>query len=458
MRRLSYVIRCNRTKLLFLAGIFIFLVLSMQVFTSFKLTFSTKKTTKEYLNVAKSSLAKVKDSILPRGQLPDKYKNQNFKGWPDKTYYWSGIEPDPKEDVAFASYYTQSEIWKHQHPDSCSGKKFAVLEGPNSGLGSEWHQLGAMLAVALDWNRIAVWAIFKKSTWFSGIHCGEPPHSFACFFERLTNCTLTEDEVRHAGKGKRFWRNTNSATLAAQKVVLINPWVARKIGFSLVSHTPAQFSEILSHYHEDPKFWWRSQASTYMLRPNLRTLERMDMILHDHKPSLNHLPRGCISIHVRHGDKGHEMTLFNLASYITAAENMLSSNATLVRLTGDLNETRKVRAIYLSTEDPEVIEETANFWKWRFFWLHEELTNANMGELQSQGAERVIKDLVTLKLHLQCSAAVATWGSNWNRLIEELRSTLGFRPHAPVWDLNNKCLYRENQGCTDNPKNFDYDW
>jgi len=457
MRRLSYVIRCNRTKLLFLAGIFIFLVLSMQVFTSFKLTFSTKKTTKEYLNVAKSSLAKVKDSILPRGQLPDKYKNQNFKGWPDKTYYWSGIEPDPKEDVAYSSYYAQSEIWKHQHPANCSGKKFAVLEGPNSGLGSEWHQLGAMLAVALDWNRIAVWAIFRKSTWFSGIHCGDPPHSFACFFERLTNCTLSEEEVRRAGRGINSWRSMDSKTLAEQKIVLISSSVARNYDFSLVSHTPVRFSELLSHYHEDPKFWWRSQASTYMLRPNLPTLERMEMLLHDHKPPLN-VPHGCISIHVRHGDKGHEMRLFKLASYITAAEDMLTSNATLVRLTGDLKEARKVRTIYLSTEDPKVITASETFSTWKFFWLHEELTNAHMGTLQSQGAERVIKDLVTLKLHLQCSAAVATWGSNWNRLMEELRSTLGYRPHAPVWDLNNECLYRENQGCTDNPKLFDYDW
>jgi len=383
--------------------------------------------------------------------LPEKYRNSLFSGWPDKSYNWAGVTKDRSDDVAFATYYAQNELWKHQHPADCTNKTFGILSAQDSGLGSQWHILGALFAITIDAGRIALWGDGMAAGWFDGEHCRNT-HGFACFFQDLSNCTLTREQTREA----RRW-GPDLPRLKDKRAVMVTTISARRVNFPLMSGTPKRFHELLEYYQEDPKFWWRTQASTFMLRPNIRTLDRINTILSNHTIAPE-LPSGCVSMHVRHGDKYREMRLHPLEEYVDWAEKMLFEDSALVKLTPDLSEAREARTIFLSTEDPKVIEEAAELKNWNFVWLHEKLTNANMHKLSRQGAERVIKDLATIKLHLRCHASVVTFGSNWNRLLEELKSTLGIRPHAPVWDINNACLYRENQGCIDNPKNFDYDW
>jgi hypothetical protein len=382
--------------------------------------------------------------------MPMKYNNAQFSGWPDESYYWVGIKRDPTDEVAFESYKAQHEIWKHQHPDNCADKKFALLRAPNFGLGSQWHILGSFLAMAIDKGRIAKWDR-KNSPWFRG--CVKQSRGFECYLHKLSNCSLSDNEVQNAkvvnDRTARYYSNN--------RIIVLNDALSTAWGYSKTTYLPQRFQEIMELYLERPKFWWRTQATTFLVRPNKHALEIIDRIISNHKPTLN-LPPGCISVHVRHGDKSVEMKLYPLGDYIKAVENMLFENETLISLTPDLSKARDVRTVFLSTEDPRVLHATQRFTNWDFIWLHERLHNGDLKSLRKQGYDRVIKDLTTLKLHLRCHASIVTWKSNWSRVIEELKSTLGFRPHAPVWDLNNQCLYRENRGCVDRAKVFNYDW
>lgn len=59
------------------------------------------------------------------------------------------------------------------------------------------------------------------------------------------------------------------------------------------------------------------------------------------------LPRGVVSMHVRHGDKGVEMPLVPAVDYMWAAESRLVA----------LNPLSLVRGAFVSTEDPGVLDD-----------------------------------------------------------------------------------------------------
>jgi hypothetical protein len=172
---------------------------------------------------------------------------------------------------------------------------------------------------------------------------------------------LSENEVRNA----KVVNSHTASDISNERIVVLNDALSTAWGYSTSTYVPQRFQEIIELYHENPKFWWRTQATTFMVRPNKNALEKIDRIINSHKLKLNP-PPGCISVHVRHGDKFSEMKLYPLAAYIKAAENMLFVNETLVSLTPDLSKAREVRTVFLSTEDHRVLSATRQFTNWNF--------------------------------------------------------------------------------------------
>ena len=126
--------------------------------------------------------------------------------------------------------------------------------------------------------------------------------------------------------------------------------------------------------------------------------------------------RGMTSMHVRHGDKGKEMTLAADEAYFAAAE-------ALVRL----NPMGLVRAAFISTEDPGTIAAAAQERRgWAMMWYdmprrHSLDQNPGRQELPLPRGQLTRVLLLQLLMALECDAWVGTRGSNWNRLIDELR-------------------------------------
>jgi hypothetical protein len=183
--------------------------------------------------------------------------------------------------------------------------------------------------------------------------------------------------------------------------------------------------------------WWLAavQSTGYLYRFNQATLARMramrqnmtiQRIVPDEpwarallidKP---YFPRGVVSAHVRHGDKDREMPLQPWSKYMNATEALVRS------LPNSLN-----RIIFVSTEDDAVINESVGSgqeagWTTMYSLLprsNDHEPPATVINRLAPGREASITRLhfTQLLMALEADAWVGTRGSNWNRLIDELR-------------------------------------
>ncbi|CAI7819296.1 unnamed protein product, partial [Closterium sp. NIES-53] len=130
-----------------------------------------------------------------------------------------------------------------------------------------------------------------------------------------------------------------------------------------------------------------------------------------------YLPRPIVSVHVRQGDKAGEMRLLPLRAFVASAQHMR-------RNAPNLNH------VWLSTEMQSVIEEAKEQHRdWTFLFTQNPRQEGamTMHEYEAAVGADVLVGLsfVNLIIASQCDYFVGTLGSNWNRLIDELRCTNG---------------------------------
>jgi len=180
------------------------------------------------------------------------------------------------------------------------------------------------------------------------------------------------------------------------------------------------------------KYWWRGQSVAYLMRLNDAALAAVRQLRTDAAlisraggPGLTAaraaalpLPPGAIHAHVRHGDKYTEMQLQGTERYTNASRALVQDQPLALH-----------RVLFVSTENPDVPAEAAGILVplgWTV--LHWAIRRSNRGPLQQ------VEDLgadaagATTRTHLQqmmmsleADAWVGTRGSNWNRLLDELR-------------------------------------
>lgn len=339
-----------------------------------------------------------------------------------------------------------------------------------SGLGAIVAAISTSLSVALRTDRILVYNVTNApGTHFisppadsNGTNCGR---SFDCIFLPLSNCTLPNVSIETDADEPRVLAYPLQ-TIAAQRYFMSHP-----------HSLPAIFVEALKRYYlkmpgarpgnqlwdsmtfDATRYWWRSQAAAYIMRPKKTTMEHLaSMRLNKagrkgkYQLPLNRgwecptentpeckttpmpfpLPRGSFSMHVRHGDKGIEMKLVDLPRYVKAAEDFVKRNPLGYSYTG-----------FISTEDPNVLVEAKQLsltypkpetptegWskpaKWTWYWS--DIPRLNVGpeeQLTRLGGgnrtEMTLGWMLQLMIALEADGWVGTRGSGWNRLIDQLR-------------------------------------
>ena len=137
------------------------------------------------------------------------------------------------------------------------------------------------------------------------------------------------------------------------------------------------------------------------------------------------VPENLVVVHMRWGDKGKEMRLFDIDDYIRAVKRLL------LRRFGDVNQAD----IYLLTEDPVALQafRDAALPGWTIYVerFAEEFRSVrpNYGNHASRTA-RITKgrvglvNLGGLLLAMEANNFVLTLGSNWSRLLDELRNNI----------------------------------
>jgi hypothetical protein len=135
------------------------------------------------------------------------------------------------------------------------------------------------------------------------------------------------------------------------------------------------------------------------------------------------IPRPLIAVHIRWGDKGSEMKLVPIESYINAVAKLVAEH----RL-GDVH-------VFVTTEDPNALSAfcdgaraTPGGSQWSIY-AYKKAVSA-YSEMHSpwrdaaDGGRMGLYSMVSLLFAMEAKYYVLTTGSNWSRLINELRTNL----------------------------------
>lgn len=161
---------------------------------------------------------------------------------------------------------------------------------------------------------------------------------------------------------------------------------------------------------------WRAVATSFLWRPNENFKNMLDEVFLRVFGGDGTPPPRAFAIHVRHGDKGREMKLHPLSEYLEEAEKLKENNSYL----------GMSDVVFLSTEDDQVIRE-AEAWnaahpdttQWQFIYLNDPKQNNHYSAPMARW------HFVNAYLLGAADAFVMTTGSNWCRIINEMRKTEG---------------------------------
>lgn len=313
----------------------------------------------------------------------------------------------PAAGLAPLTAWAQRQLYDHQFRSAaaCANATFWLTTPyPLAGIGSVIHSATFEIAAAIEAGHILLWHPNSASSFTSPSICGEV-RSWDCFFQPLSNCSAWSTTLNTFGFS--FPSGPNPTAL-----------VPRTFRDALRKYAPTLNSHAV-------KYWWRAQAAGFAARLNNRTIDILrDLRMSPHMTAVafgvglqSHgtifpLPSGTISAHVRHGDKGIEMALVPWEKYAYAAKELVEMLPLAVS-----------RTIFLSTEDPGVVNEAATEPgdKWTVLVSDIPRENSNGMSQMALADEVVYFHLGQLLLALEADAWVGTRGSNWNRLIDELR-------------------------------------
>ena len=343
-----------------------------------------------------------------------------------------------RRQIAPLTAEAQELLIARQFPsDGCAGERFLVSHGNGrEGLGSQIHIATSHLGAALEQGRIFLWSET------AGLHYSDPefcsgPLNFECFFRAPSSCTLAD--ARAAG---------------ADTVELsLGPGASQRFGYPIF-FVPAVMKALWEKagrpapHAMELKYWWRAQGAAFLARLNDETVEALralrtissaivvssgaaaapqhhassmigpgwppareaDLAAGARMAAAFPFERGMTSLHVRHGDKGGEMTLAADEAYFAAAEALVLQNPMGL-----------ARAAFISTEDPATIAAASQERRgWAMMWYNMPrrsslADNPGMQELSLPRRLQTLIPLLQLLMALECDAWVGTRGSNWNR-------------------------------------------
>ena len=322
-----------------------------------------------------------------------------------------GFGPIKDEDgFAFLTSFTQKYIYDHQHPSACSPESMVKAAAWPTGMGSEMHVLGSQLAQALNQGKVLV--IDSSSCSFAqGQYCGSVK-GCDCFFRPVSFCS------------------PNHTTLAKLPFVC-KSGVAHCDQFAIPSILSSELRRLYPAMKDDEiLYWWRMQSASYLMRLNQRTLDAVRSFRTN--PNMHYFSKGfefplrpgAIHIHVRgsKSNKENEMDVKSAAHFFDLALKLVRAMPNSFS-----------RTLIITSDDSEAIDAALRITKenkWDVVFSHIERLkggfsmddgNKTVKLQQKDKSLLTIEHLSQLLLALEASAWIGHRGSNWNRIIDELR-------------------------------------
>ncbi|CAE7785558.1 FucT6 [Symbiodinium sp. CCMP2456] len=373
-------------------------------------------------------------------------------GFDPVRYPWSMVRQGTAVDrpeVLYGTAYAQKVLWEHQHPANCSNASFLMYSAHTAGMGSQLHWMGQALALAMNLGRVLVLSPEDKNVkLYDSTFCPDAS-GYECWLQNITSCHVGDQDVLQLHGHPKMEREP-----------------AENFGLQSV---PVLFHEMLANCSPIKSkswfYWWRSQSVTYLVRFNDKTREALDRFrseslytCHAQKPSPAHvLSPGYISAHIRQGEKSSEAQLFPFIAYLKQMRALVDNSSDLRVLFKEVAESDtnfsypsgaySERKMFLSTEDQLTVLRALSLCSahppWQVSW-----TKVNRGKLLSRldpwmhltseqaAREQALIAFMNLELALEADAWVCALTSNWCRLIDELRMTVGMKASKPYLSLS----------------------
>lgn len=373
-------------------------------------------------------------NLQPLGNTIVNEEDCNPELYPHGHWTRLGRKPNPLWNstghrMMYGSIAVQHTIWHHQHPKSCKGKKFIVYQtsGNGNGIGSVLHRTTIILQAALNLGRILVLYPQPHGQWIDGPFCIGAYTIDSCYFEPISSCSIW-DAMGHHNWEDLPYLDANTYQQNVDQVLKYD--YEQSWALYLIRSTPVMFHKLLKagKIPTNSYYWWRAQGVAYLVRPNVRTLEELES--RRVKIFQNSTIRaGVVSVHVRHGDKGNESPLAADEAYLSATEALVAASPELKR------------SIFLSTEDANTVRFFARLRNWTVQWTKVKRQGRRYQGSTAEFARMVgwdnefLNGLLNLQLALDCDAWVGMISSNWNRLVDELRSTIRCKYDQPYVDV-----------------------
>jgi hypothetical protein len=206
---------------------------------------------------------------------------------------------------------------------------------------------------------------------------------------------------------------------------------------------PKQFVPLLTCAGiKNQYLWWRAISVAYFVRPNQATLK---LLAQQQDQQLSNINGQCVSTYIRHGDKGIEMKLVGTSDYATVADQIWKQKQLPSGMVSG-----QPKVFYVASEDLEAMEQVTQWGKVnnvdvRSSNLSQTILSDKVKVLDQYDMEKGFPksremEYFSYILHLadimQCEAFICTEASNYCRVIDELRTTVGGKANRLAVDLS----------------------
>jgi hypothetical protein len=387
---------------------------------------------------------------------------EKYKLWPQVTSSYDQTHGE----TLYGLELGLEAIWKNQHPEDCSKAKFLISGGFESGFGSEFHVLGAGLALAMSLGRVYVMLEHQgDSSLNDKVHslndfqintefCRKQGKlSLDCYYEPWSSCTLedalqgtTLQTLRLQGLHMNFMdikRRPHDRERAL--IVQLSP--------ELIDDIPPQLAQVVACSPMDVskyKYWWRAVSAAYLLRPNEPTRQLIMQHRQDQEMRFNKETQQCVSVHIRRGDKHLEMKIIEDERVFFETAQVLWDR--MKNDTGGPISPGAAPIMFIGSEDAGAVDNAIAWgkdhsWDVKYTNLFDRrAVSTGLNNEQQQEARKknefkhheweYFNMILTLDGHLRCSAFVCTQRSNYCRVIDEMRATVGNKANRDYADFS----------------------
>jgi hypothetical protein len=382
------------------------------------------------------------------------------------------------DGLAILTKWTQRWIHSQLHPplatgESCRNRSFTLTEPWMGGMGSQLSSAARALGYALEHGHQLVFHRsveqgFAGQAWcddLSDAWCDHDDRSMQNWVAHPSACGIRDALGTPEPRVVLLCGRFNVSDASAGLFTCVDKATHERLYMTSLSQPPTALRSRLLHkapwMHESEVWkWWQAQAYAYLLRFNRRTVDELSALRHNMsnwqlfpddstatlgvvQPGRIPLAPGAISMHIREGDKGIEMTIVGFDSFMTAAAKLTADHPLSFR-----------RVVFLSGENPRNIELLRRYVasshqaaragnltaapRWYGALTRMPRINSNGYEQgTSFGVEFMTKRwLLQLLLALECDAFIGNRMSNWNLIIDHLRCTWVPKCNHPFIDVN----------------------